>query len=79
MNVSLYIKEQKVEAIINSDSIRVQLNNDTNDPDAKSTVSTNSLELTIDGAAIVNRYIEDAVLIPQGSRAWILPGHCSYL
>ncbi len=61
MNVSLYIKEQKVEAIINSESIRVQLNNDTNDPDAKSTVSTNSLELTIDGAAIVNRYIEDGL------------------
>jgi len=56
MKLSLYIKEQEINAVINSSSIRVQLNKDTNDPKATGTISTNTLELTIDGAKIVNQY-----------------------
>ena len=59
MKLRLYIKEQPIKAIINSASINLQLNNDVNDPSAKGTVSSNSIELTVDGAKIVNQYIED--------------------
>ena len=59
MKLTLYIKEQPIKAIINSASINLQLNNDVNDPSAKGTVSSNSIELTVDGAKIVNQYITD--------------------
>lgn len=59
MKLTLYIKEQPIKAIINSASINLQLNNDVNDPSAKGTVSSNSIELTVDGAKIVNQYIAD--------------------
>ena len=59
MKLTLYIKEQPIKAIVNASSIRIQLNNDTNDPKAIGTVTANNLELTIDGAKIVNKHIED--------------------
>jgi len=57
MRLDLYIQDDPVESIINAESIRVQLNNDTNDPSATGTVSTNTLELTIKGANLINQYI----------------------
>lgn len=59
MSLDLYIKEELIEAIANSESITIQLNNDLNDPSAIGTISTNMLELVRDGAKIVNQYIAD--------------------
>ncbi len=61
MRLDLYIKDDPVESIINGESIRVQLNNDTNDPSATGTVSTNTLELTIKGARLINEYINNGL------------------
>lgn len=61
MKINLYIQEVSIEAIINSSSISIQLNNDTNDPSATSTISTNTLELTVGGSKIVNQFIADGV------------------
>ena len=61
MKLTLYIKEEPVDSIINSESIRVQLNNDTNDPSATSTISTNTIELTIKGSKIVNNFIAQGI------------------
>lgn len=61
MSISLYIKEQEIDTVINSESIRIQLNKDSNDPQAKGTVSTNTLELTLEGSKIVNQYRADGI------------------